>query len=107
MTSIVSYDPKKDLPTPRTGARGFTATSGSVYLDPNTPTPISAEVLQELQQDPTFKALKEAGAIIITESSPPPELIETESREAAVFDLLGSKTEVTGVAESKNPRPKT
>lgn len=64
MTSIISYDPTKETPRPRTGARGFnTAKNGSVFFDPNIATPVSDELLSELEQDFTFKSLKECGAI--------------------------------------------
>lgn len=67
MSSVITYDPTKETPRPRTGARGFnTAKSGSVHLDPRVATPISDELLAELEQDITFKALKESGAITIT-----------------------------------------
>lgn len=100
MSSLINYNPQKDIPTPRTGARGFTATTGSVFLDPNTPTPISEELLKELQADPTFKALTEAGAITITTSSPPPEAIKSQPQDR-VFDLPVPETEMTPPSDIK------
>jgi hypothetical protein len=100
---LVTYNPKKETPTPRTGARGFTATTGSVFLDPNTPTPISDELLKELEIDPTFQALKEAGALTITDTSPPPEAVKSQPQDR-VFDLPVPETEMAAPADMKKPK---
>jgi hypothetical protein len=105
MSRLVSYDPKKDVPAPRSGARGFTATSGSVYFEPNTPTPISAELLQEIQQDPTFKALMKAGAITVVEDPQPPETPKSQPQDRA-FDLPVLETEMTPVTDQKIQKTK-
>lgn len=103
MTSLVNYNPAKDIPTPRNGARGFTATTGSVFLDPNIPTPISDELLKELELDPTFQALKKAGAITVTTSSPPPESVKSQPQDR-VFDLPVPETETAPPTEIKKPK---
>lgn len=100
MSSVINYNPEKDIPRPRTGARGFTTSTGSVYLDPNTPTPVNDELLQELQTDSTFKTLKEAGAITITTTSP---LLEQEKSQPQdrVFSLPVPETEQALTTEEK------
>lgn len=105
MTSLVNYNPAKDIPTPRTGARGFTATTGSVFVDPNTPTPISDELLKELELDPTFQSLKKAGAITITTSSPPPASTQAQQSQPQdrVFDLPVPETEMTPPSDLTPP----
>ena len=100
MSSLISYNPAKDTPRPRTGARGFTTSTGSVYLDPNVPTPVNDELLQELQNDPTFKTLMEAGAITITNSSPLSEEEKSQPQDR-VFSLPVPETELTPTTEEK------
>lgn len=105
MPSLLTYNPKKDIPTPRTGARGFSATTGSVFLDPNIATPVSDELLKELEADPTFQALKKAGAITVEASSPPPEGDASQSQpQDRVFDLPVPETEITPPADIKKPK---
>ena len=66
----INYNPNKDVPSPRSGARGFNTSSGSVLLDPNVLTPISAEMLKELELDPTYQALSKSGSITVTNTAP-------------------------------------
>ena len=74
MANLISYNPSKDLPVPRTGARGFNTVDGAVMFDPNILTPISDEMLAELNRNPTFQALKKSGAITITTVNETPDL---------------------------------
>ena len=74
MANLISYNPSKDLPVPRTGARGFNTVDGAVMFDPNILTPISDEMLTELNRNPTFSALKKSGAITVTTATETPDL---------------------------------
>lgn len=103
MPSLVTYNPKKDIPSPRTGARGFTTSSENIFFDPNVPTPISDECLKELELNPTFAALKKAGAIKVENNPVSEDAIKSQPQDR-VFDLPVPETETAAPTEIKKTK---
>lgn len=63
----ITFDPSKELPRPRSGDRVFIRESGEYIAIAIGENEVSPEVFQELEKNPSFSALKDSGAIVITE----------------------------------------
>lgn len=92
MASLITYDPTKETPRPRSGSRGFSAASGAVMFDPGVPTPVADELLTELKAIPEFIQLQKSGGIKI-EPAPEPEALTSQPADL-IFNLPVPQTDI-------------
>lgn len=99
MPSLVTYNPAKETPRPRTGSRGFSTVDGAVMFDPNIPTPVDDNLLKQLQAIPDFAELVKSGGMTIA-TQPPIEAIASQPADRA-FNLPVPETEAKAQVESE------